>query len=336
MKWPTDGDAIRDNDAPVGDEKGGIAASVVILTFQRPAFACRAVESVLGQRGLDRPIEILVVDNDAEGSARAAIAALARRSQAGDGPPIRYVAEPRAGISHARNTGVAVAAGEFIAFLDDDEIAGPDWLASFLATAHRFAADIVVGPVRPIFPEGARVSAYATGVYTRDAKLPSGSVVRWGGIGNALLRKARCFREPVPFDPRLGLTGGEDSIFLEQAVQAGCKLVWCADAAVRETVPADKLLPGYLLRRAFRAGQTTSFGPSALAAPRWSGVIGWMVVGSLQCVVYGPAGLALRLAGHPAWLPITAKAASGLGKVLWHPALHIRNYRLGAPRAARR
>src|SRR5262249_55193989 len=154
-------------------------------------------------------------------------------------------------------------------------------------------ADIVVGPVRPIFPEGAPVSAYATGVYTRDAKLPSGSVVRWGGIGNALLRKARCFRGPVPFDPRLGLAGGEDSIFLGQAVQAGCKLVWCADAAVRETVPADKLLPGYLLRRAFRAGQTTSFQPSTLASPSWSAVVRWMLVGSLQAVVYGPIGMAL-------------------------------------------
>jgi succinoglycan biosynthesis protein ExoM len=325
MSLPSDPEASR---AEAGVRAGAIAASVVILTFRRPQFACRAVRSALGQHGIDEAIEILVVDNDAQGSARAPIAGLAR--EAGAGRTIRYLAEPRPGISHARNAGVAAAAGEFIAFLDDDEIAGPDWLASFLATARRFAADIVVGPVRPIFPAGVAVSAYAAGVYTRDAALPSGSAVKWGGIGNALLRRARCFPGPVPFDPRLGLAGGEDSVFLALAIEAGCKLVWCADAAVRETVPADKLLPAYLLRRAFRAGQTTSFQPSALASPRWSAVARWMLVGSLQAAVYGPAGVALRLCGHSAWLPVLAKAASGLGKVLWHPALHVRNYRLGS------
>jgi succinoglycan biosynthesis protein ExoM len=308
-----------------GAPAGAIGASVVILTFRRPDFACRAVRSVLAQRDVGAAIEILVVDNDAQRSAREPIATLAR---AEPDLPIRYIAEPRPGISHARNTGVAAAAGEFIAFLDDDEIASPHWLASFLTTARRFEADIIVGPVRPIFPAGAAVPPYAVKLYTRDAALPSGSTVHWGGIGNALLRKARCFPKPAPFDPRLGLAGGEDSVFLQQAVDAGCKLVWCAEAAVRETVPADKLAPGYLLRRAFRAGQTTSFQPSTLESPRWSAVARWMLVGGLQAAVYGPIGLALRLADHPAWLPTLATAASGLGKMLWHPALHLHNYRL--------
>jgi succinoglycan biosynthesis protein ExoM len=333
MRLETDGATSREG--PVAREVA-VVASVVILTFRRPDFARRAVESALAQRGVDEAIEILVVDNDAQGSAGEQIAALAGAAQTGAAVPIRYIAEPRPGISHARNAGVAAAAGEFIAFLDDDEIAGPNWLASFLAAARRFEADIVVGPVRPIFPAGADVSPYVARVYTRDAELPSGSVVRWGGIGNALLRKERCFRGSAPFDPRLGLAGGEDSVFLDHAVRAGCKLVWCADAAVRETVPADKLAPAYLLRRAFRAGQTTSFQPAALASPRWSTVARWMLVGGLQAAAYGPIGLALRLFGHPAWLPVLAKAASGLGKMLWHPALHVRNYRLRPSAAARR
>ena len=305
-----------------------VLASVVILTFRRPDFACRAVRSVLAQRGVDEAIEILVVDNDAQGSAREPIAALA--CEAGPHSSIHYIAEPRPGISHARNTGVAAAAGEFIAFLDDDEIAGPDWLASFMATARRFEADIVVGPVQPVFPAGAAVPAYAKWLYTRDAALPSGSVLTWGGIGNSLLRRTRCFRGPAPFDPRLGLVGGEDSVFLEQARQAGCKLVWCAEAAVQETVPVEKLSTAYLLRRVFRSGQTTSFKPSALQSPRWSAVVRCMLVGGLQAAVYGPVGLVLRLCGHPAWLPVLATAAIGLGKVLWHPVLHVRNYRLGS------
>jgi hypothetical protein len=298
--------------------------SVVIPTFRRPEFLRRAVESVLAQRGVSESFEIIVVDNDGSASARVVVDELAADSAR----PIRYVNEPRPGISHARNTGVTAAVGRSLAFLDDDEAASPDWLASLLDTANRFSADIVVGPVRPIFPAATAVSAYAREVYTRDAGLPSGSVIDWGGIGNALLRKDRCFRTATPFDPRLGLTGGEDSVFLRQLIQDGRKLVWCADAAVTETVLADKLTPRYLLRRAFRAGQTTSFQPSALAPPQWLAVIRWMAIGTTQAIVLGPLGLLLQMAGHPISLPVLAKAASGLGKLLWHPSLHIRNYRL--------
>jgi hypothetical protein len=54
----------------------------------------------------------------------------------------------------------------------------------------------------------------------------------------------------------------------------------------------------------------------------------------LQLCVYGSWSIALRLLGRDAWLSAMAKAASGLGKVMWHPALHIRNYQLGGRKQA--
>jgi hypothetical protein len=98
---------------------------------------------------------------------------------------------------------------------------------------------------------------------------------------------------------------------------------------VTEDIPVDKLAPAYLLRRAFRSGQTTAFLPSALAHPRWGAVLRWMLIGAAQVCVYGTWSIALRLFGRDAWLGAMAKAASGLGKVMWPPALHIRNYQLG-------
>ena len=119
----------------------GRIAQVTLLRFRRSKEGALrpnelAQAAVMG--ALCAAIEILVVDNDAQGSAREPIATLAR---AESDPPIRYIAEPRPGISHARNAGVAAAAGEFIPFLDDDEIASPHWLASFLTTARQFEAD---------------------------------------------------------------------------------------------------------------------------------------------------------------------------------------------------
>jgi glycosyltransferase involved in cell wall biosynthesis len=305
-----------------------VEVSVLIPTFRRPELLRAAIDSVLAQQELAVDVEIVVIDNDPAGSARGVVADLASTGAM----ELRYLCEPRPGISHARNTGVAASRGAYVAFLDDDEAASPLWLASFLATMRTHLGDVVVGPVQPRFPDGVSVAAYARRVYERDAQAPTGQAIEWSGIGNSLLRRDRCLAAAVPFDPQFGLSGGEDTVFLARLRERGRRLVWCAEALVTEEIPADKLAPRYLLRRAFRSGQTTAFLPSALARPRWSAVGRWMVIGAGQACVYGVWSVALRLLGHEAWLGAMAKAASGLGKVMWHPALHIRNYQLGVAR----
>ncbi|HEY2112539.1 MAG TPA: glycosyltransferase family 2 protein [Dongiaceae bacterium] len=302
-----------------------IDVSIIIPTFRRPALLRAAIASLLAQQRLDASAEILVIDNDPAGSAAGVVTELAP----GAGMELRYLCEPRPGISHARNAGVVASRGFYVAFLDDDEVASPLWLASLLTTMRDHVTDIVVGPVRPCFPAGIAISAYAKRIYERDARTPTGQVIDWWGIGNSLLRRDRCLAAAVPFDPRFGLSGGEDTIFLARLRERGRLLVWCAEAVVTEDIPVDKLAPAYLLRRAFRSGQTTAFLPSALAHPRWGAVLRWMLIGAAQVCVYGTWSIALWLFGRDAWLGAMAKAASGLGKVMWPPALHIRNYQLG-------
>ena len=302
--------------------------SIIIPTYRRPELFRAAIRSALAQRDLSLGVEIVVVDNDPARSAQGAC-----RDIAGDAAvPIHYVSEPRPGISHARNAGVAKSGGRHIAFLDDDEVAAPNWLSSLVATMRQYEADIVVGPVRPRYPDGIRVPGCAKRYYERDAGLPTGHAVAWRGIGNALLNRDRCFTTGTPFDPRLGLSGGEDSLLLARLIEAGRRCVWCAEAVVEEVIPPERLEPAYLLRRAFRGGQTTAYLPSALARPRWGVVARWMLIGAAQVSIFGPWGLALRLCGREGWLPAMCKAASGLGKVVWHPSLHIRNYQLDPPR----
>jgi glucosyl-dolichyl phosphate glucuronosyltransferase len=98
--------------------------SVVICayTLERWSDVQAAVGSVLGQTR--PPLEtLLVVDHNDE-----LLAAARRRYAAVPGVHVLPSADRR-GLSGARNTGVAVAAGEIIAFLDDDAAADPDWLA---------------------------------------------------------------------------------------------------------------------------------------------------------------------------------------------------------------
>jgi succinoglycan biosynthesis protein ExoM len=301
-----------------------IDVSIVIPTYRRPELLPATLASCLAQQGAeDERVEIVVVDNDPAQSARSTVDAAAARSGA---VLLRYVAEPRPGISHARNTGVAQAAGRYVAFIDDDEEAAPGWLAAFLATIRRTGADLVVGPVYPRFAQPA--DAYVREAYTRDACVATGTrLERWSGIGNSLLDKERCFAgTQEPFDPRLGLSGGEDALFLRQLVRRGATIVWCAEAVTWETIAPNRLAARYLLRRAFRGAQTLTFVCTAVTPPERGRAAVWMVVGCAQLVLYMPVALVLRAFRHRRWLPVAVKAVEGLGKVLWHPRLQPRIY----------
>ena len=84
-----------------------VEVSVLIPTFRRPELLRAAIGSVLAQQQLAVDVEIVVIDNDPAGSARGAVADLASAGAM----ELRYVCEPRPGISHARNTGVAASRG---------------------------------------------------------------------------------------------------------------------------------------------------------------------------------------------------------------------------------
>jgi hypothetical protein len=119
------------------------AITVVICTRERPGALARAIDSVLAQNYPD--FRILVVDNAPVTEATAEVVLAAARR--GD---VDYVVEPKAGLSFARNTAVAAAPGDILAWLDDDEVADPNWLAEVArALAEHPEADVVSGVIVP-------------------------------------------------------------------------------------------------------------------------------------------------------------------------------------------
>jgi succinoglycan biosynthesis protein ExoM len=308
---------------PIGDRSNPAVTeiSIIIPTYLRPDWVTRAVTSCLAQQGVEVAFEILVIDNDPAGSARPVVEAMAQNSAV----PIRYIAESRPGISHARNTGIANAAGRYIAWLDDDEEAEPGWLAAFIATMHSSAADVVVGPCYPRLPEA---NAYPRRIYTRDAKVPTGTrLYNWSKL-NGLFDKQRCFGGTAEsFDAWLGLAGGGDTLFFRQLIRSGCKIIWCAEAAIWETIPPERLLPRYVLRRRFHHGQITTLVRMAVKPAQPVHAAFWMAVGCAQLVLYAPAAAVLWAINNERWLAMMGQAVGGLGKVLWHPKIHLRLYR---------
>jgi GT2 family glycosyltransferase/SAM-dependent methyltransferase len=104
--------------APARSRIGSI--SVIVCTRERPEALARCL-AALG--ALRRPPDELVVVDNAPGSDAT------RRLVAGVAG-VRYVAEPRPGLSRARNAGLRAARGELIAFTDDDVVVHPEWLGA--------------------------------------------------------------------------------------------------------------------------------------------------------------------------------------------------------------
>ena len=101
--------------------------SVVIPTYHRPKELTRCLNGVLGQEISKDFYEIIVVDNDVAGSAKATVQQIETRHK-----EIRYEKRFTNNVSEARNLGAKIGKGEWMAFLDDDCVPGPEWLSTAL------------------------------------------------------------------------------------------------------------------------------------------------------------------------------------------------------------
>ncbi len=260
--------------------------SVCVCTYRRPQQLAALIKRLAEQQ--PPPIlELVVVDNDAHGSAAGVVAAAIAPF------PLRYSVQPVKNIALTRNQALAAASGDWIAFLDDDELPLPDWLQQLWRTAELHSADGVLAPVISQVPDDAPDWIKAGNFFARR-RFTTGTVVPRNEyrIGNALLR-ADCLKAlDGPFDAAYGLTGGEDGDLLCRYADQGARLVWCDEAVVTEPVEHSRLNRHWLLKRAWRGGNDYArhyfagrYGPlPLLAGPRFMvrTALQWLAAAALQ------------------------------------------------------
>ena len=264
--------AAREADelAPVPPARDGSGLAVVVCTRDRPDDLDRCL-GALG-RCDPAPAEIVVVDN-APGSGVAA-AVVARH------PGTRLVAEPRPGLSHARNRGIAETEAPVVAFTDDDVEVAPDWVGRLAA---RFADEdtaSVTGAVLPSdlasaaacrfeFEVGGLNNGYATRRFDRGflrrAWYKSAPVWRIGAGANMALRRT-ALAAVGGFDPRLGAGAAgcsEDSELWFRLLRAGRACIYDPAAVVHhrhrgDAAALDRQLRAYM--RGHVVGLLVQFG----------------------------------------------------------------------------
>ncbi len=282
--------------------------SVCICTFKRPhLLSCLLHELELQKTGALFTYSITIADNDASQSAKEVVLQFRDTSSL----EVAYCVEPEQNIALARNKALANAKGDFIAFIDDDELPDTDWLLQLYQTCKTHDVNGVLGPVKPRFAVIPPVWALKAGFFDRpnSQDYPSGLMLHWSqtGAGNALIQR-RVFDEVEgPFKQEFG-SGGEDVDFFRRAMNLGKMFVWCAEAVAYEMIPAERTHISFQLRRALLRGKASLASPSG----RPLGIVKSMSACSLYTMLL-PVSLVI---GRHVFLKHLVKACDHLGKLL--------------------
>jgi len=226
--------------------------------------------------------EVLVVDNGSGDDTGSILASLSNAL------PLRFIIEPRAGLSHARNRAIAESRGDYIVWIDDDVLVDAQWLRAY-HDAFRARPEIAFfgGPIVPTFegspPAWLRLAlprvdnAYAARdlgaapvALTRDT-LPFGA--------NFAVRSD--VQRRYPFDPALGrrgtaLSAGEEWAVLEAMLAGGESGQWVPGARVEHVISAERQSVRYLRRYYVENGMSLALTRRApgervlFGRPRWA------------------------------------------------------------------
>ena len=197
--------------------------SICICTFKRK----RMLERLLVQlqklkTGNEFTYSIIVADNDERRSAYETVKSINCKSNI----HIKYVVEPKQNIALARNKAVENTVGNFVAFIDDDEIPQPQWLIKHYKRLENKKWTGSLGPVRPIYPESCPAWVIRGGFHKRSE--PSDKTeLTWEQCrtGNVLIRR-EVFKNPsYCFDSDYG-SGREDRDLFKRLIHVGYGFVW--------------------------------------------------------------------------------------------------------------
>jgi succinoglycan biosynthesis protein ExoM len=267
-----------------------LRVTVAVPTYRRPddlsallpQLRAQADEVTAASEGR-YAVEVLVVDNDPERGAEAQVARA--------GGAVRYAAEPCPGIAAVRNRAMDEAAGSrLLAFIDDDERPRERWLAALLDVWSGTGAAAVSGRVLAEYA-GDLDPWIAAGDFFVRRNLPSGTAIDTAAAGNLLLDLEQVRACGARFDSSLGLGGGEDTLFSRSLVRAGCRMVWCAESAVVDQVPAVRMTRRWVLTRAWSHGNGAVLTDLRLTSGAWQrlAVRARAVAGGLARVAGGAA-----------------------------------------------
>lgn len=265
--------------------------SVCIATYKRPEKLKECLSSIAQLKLSENiHIEVILVDNDRKKSAEPVYKWFQNHFKI----HINYTNEPEQNIALARNRAINNAKGKYILFIDDDEIATPDWLMNLVHCIETHHADAVFGKVQFTFDQTIPQYIQECYLYLGDQDLQTGRKATLFKTNNVIIKSSLLKSMTIIFDPRYGITGGSDSQLFSRLEIQGAKFIECAEAVTIEYSPPQRSNKKWLMKRAMRGGnnhtriliELAPKGTIKLRIQQFAIGSVYMMMGSLLSIVY--------------------------------------------------
>ncbi len=228
--------------------------TVCICTYKRPQRLAALLSALTKQTTNDLfSYDIVVIDNDRYRSALKTVEEFINHYDI----DITYDVEEKQNIALARNKSILHSNGEFIAFIDDDEIPSAEWLYKLYLAIRKYNADGILGPVCPLF-EVQPPRWVTKGKFFDRPRHRTGHILSWKETrtGNALIGK-NVFEKSSDWFRRAFGSGGEDRDFFKRKIAEGFNFIWCNEAIVYECIPAKRWSLNTQIKRAIIRGKAS-------------------------------------------------------------------------------
>jgi glycosyltransferase involved in cell wall biosynthesis len=204
---------------PSGGEPG--LASIIIPTFNRASLLEEALASAAGQTY--RPLEIIVVDDGSTDDTPDLVPHWQDRFKDEAGLVIRYFRQPNSGVGSARNRGLIESRGEYIQFLDSDDLLHPQKLSRQIECLRRYPqCGYVVSDGKKIEAAAAWADVPDGGEKVMDSSEYYCARRVWLMMAGVYRRATCCLAGPIAEDLRLG----EDEEFNLRVLLATQRVVY--------------------------------------------------------------------------------------------------------------
>lgn len=232
--------------------------SIIICTCDR-ARSLRQTLKAIGRQQFPSAwrVEVILVDNDSTDET-----ATVAQNWIPTKVRVRYVHEPKKGLSNARNAGLEHSRGEFILFTDDDALPAQDWVEKMVSALATDGCNAVTGQFRPadylMRPWLSTMHRWWLG--DSSVAQPRNGVRELIG-GNMGFRRS-VLESVQSFDPELGagsLGFAEDTLFGWQLSRAGFRIEYASKACVIHQMDVSRLLRINWLRAARKRGRTEAY-----------------------------------------------------------------------------
>jgi glycosyltransferase involved in cell wall biosynthesis len=244
----------------------GRLVTVCVCTHNRPGYVRACLDGLSRQSPGTDAFDLIVVDSGSTGDAPSALRAVVAKH-----PNVRLIRLDRPGVSLARNAGARAARTPYVAYIDDDAIPAPDWIASIHhALAERDGPALLGGRVLPVWeqplpawwPASLRgvlsiIEAEGQGEYRTDALPPGLEPYAANMVVNVAALKTA-----GGFGAAIGRYGG--ALLSDEEVQLAWKLQdrghsvrYDSRLVVHHRIQAARLNPAWLLRRLYWQGAST-------------------------------------------------------------------------------